>query len=261
MKDIFQIFFANDSKMSKIKATIDEVAKTDITVLIKGESGTGKELLAQAIHSDSHRKDRPFIKVNCATIPKGLLESELFGFEKGAFTGAHLEKPGKFELANNGTILLNDIGEIDISIQAKLLQVLQDGVFSRLGGNGDVTVDTRVIATTKDHLERTMMEGHFREDLFFRVLRRVALGRRPTVSGSHRCQPHGVIFLPMKRRSWPRSWPTTSANASIANVRLRQSSIRCSWRMASIAGVAWTLAGQAGYLRSSLFGEMAASPT
>jgi transcriptional regulator with PAS, ATPase and Fis domain len=169
MKDIFQIFFANNSKMNKIKATIDKVAKTDITVLIKGESGTGKELLAQAIHLNSHRKDRPFIKVNCATIPKGLLESELFGFEKGAFTGAHLEKPGKFELANGGTILLNDIGEIDISIQAKLLQVLQDGMFSRLGGNGDVMVNTRVIATTKDHLEETVMEGRFREDLFFRV--------------------------------------------------------------------------------------------
>ena len=133
MKDIFQIFFAHNSKMNKIKATIDKVAKTDITVLIKGESGTGKELLAQAIHLNSHRKDKPFIKVNCATIPKGLLESELFGFEKGAFTGAHLEKPGKFELANGGTILLNDIGEIDISIQAKLLQVLQDGMFSRFG--------------------------------------------------------------------------------------------------------------------------------
>jgi transcriptional regulator with PAS, ATPase and Fis domain len=138
-------------------------------VLIKGESGTGKELLAQAIHLNSHRKEKPFIKVNCATIPKGLLESELFGFEKGAFTGAHLEKPGKFELANDGTILLNDIGEIDISIQAKLLQVLQDGMFSRLGGNGDVMVNTRVIATTKDHLEETVMEGRFREDLFFRV--------------------------------------------------------------------------------------------
>ena len=169
MRNLFEIFFATNPKMNKIKATIDEVAKTDITVLIKGESGTGKELLAQTIHLDSHRKEKPFIKVNCATIPKGLLESELFGFEKGAFTGAHLEKPGKFGLANHGTILLNDIGEIDISIQAKLLQVLQDGMFSRLGGNGDVMVDTRVIATTKDHLEKTMMEGRFREDLFFRV--------------------------------------------------------------------------------------------
>ena len=169
MKDIYQIIFSNSSKMNKIKSIIDEIAKTDITVLIKGESGTGKELLAQAIHANSPRKEKPFVKVNCAAIPKGLLESELFGFEKGAFTGAHLEKPGKFELANDGTILLNDIGEIDISIQAKLLQVLQDGMFSRLGGDGDIRVNTRVIATTKDHLEKTIMEGHFREDLFYRI--------------------------------------------------------------------------------------------
>jgi transcriptional regulator with PAS, ATPase and Fis domain len=169
MKDIFQIIFANSSKMNKIKSIIDEIVKTDITVLIKGESGTGKGLLAQAIHLNSQRRDKPFVKVNCATIHKGLLESELFGFEKGAFTGADIKKPGKFELANGGTILLNDIDEMDISIQAKLLQVLQDGMFSRLGGEGDVTVDTRVIATTKDHLEKTMMEGHFREDLFFRI--------------------------------------------------------------------------------------------
>ena len=101
MKDIFtKSFFSNSSKMNKIKTIIDEIAKTDITVLIKGESGTGKELLAQAIHLNSHRKDKPFVKVNCAAIPKGLLESELFGFEKGAFTGAHFKKPGKFELAN-----------------------------------------------------------------------------------------------------------------------------------------------------------------
>ena len=161
--------FSNSSKMDKIKAIIDEIAKTDITVLIKGESGTGKELLAQTIHSNSHRKDKPFVKVNCAAIPKGLLESEMFGFERGAFTGAHIRKPGKFELANDGTILLNDIGEMDVSIQAKLLQVLQDGMFSRLGGDGDVLVNTRVIATTKDHLEESMMEGHFRQDLFFRI--------------------------------------------------------------------------------------------
>ena len=169
MKGLFQIFFANNPKMNKIKAIVDEVARTDIPVLIKGESGTGKELLAQSIHLNSHRKDERLVKVNCATIPQGLLESELFGFEKGAFTGAHSKKPGKFELANNGTILLSDIGEIDISIQAKLLQVLQDGTFSRLGGSEDVTVNTRVVATTKDHLERTIMEGNFREDLFFRV--------------------------------------------------------------------------------------------
>jgi len=169
MNNIHQIIFSNSPNMGKIKTIIDEIAKTDITVLIKGETGTGKGLLAQAIHLNSNRKDKPFVKVNCAAIPRGLLESELFGFEKGAFTGAHIQKPGKFELANDGTILLSDIGEMDISIQAKLLQVLQDGMFSRLGGDGDVTVNTRVIATTKDHLEKTMMEGRFREDLFFRI--------------------------------------------------------------------------------------------
>jgi len=155
--------------MAKIKAVIDEVAKTDIAILIKGETGTGKELIAEAVHLRSQRREKPFIKVNCSAIPKGLLESELFGFEKGAFTGAHLKKPGKFELANEGTILLSEIGEIDISLQAKLLQVLQDGTFSRLGGEGDVGVDARVITTTRDHLERSVMKGSFREDLFFRI--------------------------------------------------------------------------------------------
>jgi len=169
MKNFYQVFFSQSSKMEKIKAVMDEIAKTDITVLIKGESGTGKELVAQAIHQNSQRSGKPFIKVNCAAIPGGLLESELFGFEKGAFTGAHMKKPGKFELANGGTILLNEIGEINISIQAKLLQVLQNGEFSRLGGNGDILVDTRLITTTKDHLEKSMMEGRFRKDLFFRI--------------------------------------------------------------------------------------------
>jgi two-component system response regulator AtoC len=169
MQDFSHILFSSSSKMSKLKTIIDEIAKTDITVLIKGESGTGKELVAQNIHHKSNRGEKPFIKVNCAAIPRGLLESELFGFEKGAFTGAHLRKPGKFELASGGTILLNEIGEIDISLQAKLLQVLQDGAFSRLGGEGDVLVDTRVITTTKDHLEKSMLEGRFREDLFFRI--------------------------------------------------------------------------------------------
>jgi len=169
VSDIHHVFFSNSPKMEKIKSVINEIAKTDIPVLIQGESGTGKELVAQAIHYDSHRFEKPFIKVNCPAIPEELLESELFGYERGAFTGAHLEKPGKFELANGGTILLNEIGEIHVSIQAKLLQVLQDGGFSRLGGDGDITVDTRVITTTKDHLGKSMMEGRFREDLFFRI--------------------------------------------------------------------------------------------
>ncbi|HMK51261.1 MAG TPA: sigma 54-interacting transcriptional regulator [Thermodesulfobacteriota bacterium] len=169
MNGIYQIIFSHSSKMGEVKTIVEEIAKTDITVLIKGESGTGKELLAQTIHLNSHRKENPFVRVNCAAIPNGLLESELFGFEKGAFTGAYFKKPGKFELANGGTILLNEIGEMDISVQAKLLQVLQDGMFSRLGGDGDVLVNTRVIATTQEHLEKSILEGHFREDLFFRI--------------------------------------------------------------------------------------------
>ncbi len=169
MKEITEIIFSNCNKMATIKSIIDEVAKTDITVLIKGESGCGKELVARTIHNSSHRRTKPFVKVNCAAIPPNLLESELFGFEKGAFTGAHLKKPGKFEMANGGTILLNDIEEMDLSLQAKLLQVLQDGAFSRLGGNGELVIDTRVIVTTKNNIERSLAEGRFREDLFFRI--------------------------------------------------------------------------------------------
>jgi len=169
VKNIYQILFSHNSRLSKIKTIIDDVARTDVSVLIKGESGTGKELVAKAIHLNSHRREKPFIKVNCAAIPEGLLESELFGFERGAFTGAHLRKPGKFEMANEGTILLNDIGEMAVSVQAKLLQILQDGEFSRLGGSDTLTVDTRVISTTKDHLEGSMLDGLFRKDVFYRI--------------------------------------------------------------------------------------------
>lgn len=168
-EDFSQIIFSNSPKMKKVKTIIDQVARTDITVLIKGESGTGKEMVARAIHHLSHRGGKPFVKLNCEAIPRALLESELFGFEKGAFTGAHMKKPGRFDLANGGTILFNEIGEMDLSAQGKLLQVLQEGRFSRLGGNGEVLVDTRVIAATKNHLEKAMTEGRFREDLFYRI--------------------------------------------------------------------------------------------
>ena len=166
---IDQVFFSSCSKMEKMGKIVREIANLDVPVLIKGESGTGKEIVAQALHDQSDRHGKPLIKINCAAIPKTLLESEFFGFDKGAFTGAHMKKPGKFELANGGTIVLNDIGEIDISIQAKLLQVLQDGEFSRLGGEGDIQVNTRIITTTKDDLERSISQARFREDLFFRI--------------------------------------------------------------------------------------------
>jgi len=169
MEEFPQIFFNYSPKMSKLKTVIQEVAKTDMTVLIKGESGTGKEFIAKTVHLDSPRREKPFIKVNCAALPKTLLESELFGFERGAFTGAQSQKPGKFELANEGTILLNDINEMDFSVQAKLLQVLQNGEFYRLGGGQTISVDARVVTTTKDHLEQSTMRGQFRPDLFYRI--------------------------------------------------------------------------------------------
>jgi two-component system response regulator AtoC len=156
-------------KMKEIMVIINQVAPTNIKVLIRGESGTGKELVARTLYARSLRKDKPFIKVLCAALPEGLLESELFGYEKGAFTGALRRKPGKFEFANHGTIFLDEIGEISPGLQAKLLQVLQDGEFSRVGGETDVKVDTRVLAATNKNLEKAVADGTFREDLFYRI--------------------------------------------------------------------------------------------
>ncbi|MDE0885887.1 MAG: sigma-54 dependent transcriptional regulator [Myxococcota bacterium] len=156
-------------KMKEVRETIEQVADTDITVLIRGESGTGKELVARALYQLSGRRERPFVKVNCAALPSELLESELFGFEKGAFTGAQKRKLGKFEYANRGTIFLDEISEMAPGLQAKLLQVLQDGEFSRLGGESDVKVDTRIIAATNRNLEEAVGSGEFREDLYYRL--------------------------------------------------------------------------------------------
>ena len=163
-----ELLLGNSRRITDIKNIIRRVSQPDITVLLRGESGTGKELAAQAIYRHSHRKNKPFVKVLCAAIPEGLLESELFGHEKGAFTGAHRMKPGKFEFANKGTIFLDEIGDIPQSLQAKLLQVLQDGEFSRIGGR-EVDVDVRVIAATNKNLERAVVSGTFREDLFYRL--------------------------------------------------------------------------------------------
>ncbi|CAG0959828.1 Regulatory protein AtoC [Myxococcaceae bacterium] len=159
----------DNRKMIAVREIIEQVADTDITVLIRGESGTGKEVVARTVFQLSNRRDRPFVKVNCAALPSELLESELFGFEKGAFTGAQKRKLGKFEFANHGTIFLDEISEMHPSLQAKLLQVLQDGEFSRLGGESDVRVDTRIIAATNRNLEQAVQEGTFREDLFYRL--------------------------------------------------------------------------------------------
>ncbi len=158
-----------DDKMREVRDVIEQVADTDITVLIRGESGTGKELVARTLHEQSDRRDRPFVKVNCAALPSELLESELFGFEKGAFTGAQKRKLGMFEFANRGTIFLDEIGEMSPALQAKLLQVLQDGEFSRLGGESDVQVDTRILAATNRNLEEAVQTQEFREDLYYRL--------------------------------------------------------------------------------------------
>jgi two-component system response regulator AtoC len=161
--------FNGHPRMREIRSIIDSIADTDTTILIRGESGVGKDLIARAIHAESTRHEEPFVKVNCAAIPQGLLESELFGHEKGAFTGAYRRKPGQFEYANKGTIYLDEIGELSLTLQAKLLHVLQDFRFSRIGGHGIVAVDARVIAATNRDLEDAMKRGEFREDLYYRL--------------------------------------------------------------------------------------------
>ncbi len=155
--------------MQDVREKIKLIAPTRATVLITGESGTGKEVIAREIHKLSERRDKPFIKINCASIPETLLESELFGHEKGAFTGALRTVPGKFELANTGTILLDEIGEMSGTIQAKLLRVLQEGEFDRVGGTKPIKVDVRIIATTNRNLRKEIAKGNFRDDLFYRL--------------------------------------------------------------------------------------------
>jgi two-component system NtrC family response regulator len=156
-------------EMLKVFETIQKVASTDATILITGESGTGKELVAQAIHEKSIRNKGPFIPINCGAIPETLLESELFGYEKGAFTNAYAQQNGKFEYADKGTLFLDEIGEMSPKLQAKLLRFLQEKKIQRVGGRKDIEIDTRVIAATNIDLNTAMQEGKFREDLFFRI--------------------------------------------------------------------------------------------
>ncbi|HYG69285.1 MAG TPA: sigma-54 dependent transcriptional regulator [Anaeromyxobacteraceae bacterium] len=157
------------SAMERVWALVERIADTDVPVLLIGESGVGKDVVARRIHATSHRATRAFVKINCAALPGELLESELFGHEKGAFTGAHAEKPGKFELAHQGTIFLDEIGEMDPRLQAKLLQILQDEEFYRVGGKRPVKVDARVVVATNRNLEAAIRAGGFREDLFYRL--------------------------------------------------------------------------------------------
>src|SRR5882672_9554743 len=156
-------------KMQPIRDLVSKVAATNTTVLLRGESGVGKEVVARALHKASPRARQQFLKVNCAALPGELLESELFGHERGAFTGAYRDKPGKFEQAQKGTILLDEIGEVPLRLQAKLLHVLQDGEFARVGGERVLHTDVRVLAATNRDLEADIQAGRFREDLYYRL--------------------------------------------------------------------------------------------
>jgi two-component system response regulator AtoC len=162
-------FLAASPAMKQLRAQTSVIAKVDVPILLLGESGVGKEILARLIHKLSARSHKPFLKVNCAALPADLLESELFGYEAGAFTGAMRSKPGKFELANHGTILLDELGEMNPVLQAKLLHVLQDGEFCRLGGRTNVTADVRVLAATNINIEKAISHKTFREDLYYRL--------------------------------------------------------------------------------------------
>ena len=155
--------------MQRMFSTLTMVAPTDATVLITGESGTGKELIANALHQHSQRRDRPFVKLNCAALHENLLESELFGHEAGAFTGASGRRKGRFELANKGTLFLDEIGDMSLQTQAKILRVIQEGEFERLGGSETIKVDVRLLAATHKNLEEMIAEGTFRQDLYFRL--------------------------------------------------------------------------------------------
>jgi transcriptional regulator with PAS, ATPase and Fis domain len=168
-RHFFPEIIGESTAMRGLLSLIMKVAPTDSTVLIMGESGTGKELVATSIFEHSQRKERPFVKLNCAAIPEELLESELFGHEKGAFTGATAFKPGKFDMANGGTIFLDEIGDMPLNLQAKILRVLQEKEFYRVGGSQTIKVDVRFLASTNKNLEKMVQEGGFREDLYYRL--------------------------------------------------------------------------------------------
>src|SRR5262245_4181906 len=162
-------FLGNSPAMRRVDELIDRIADADVPVLITGESGVGKDVVAREIHARSARAAKVFVKINCAALPGELLESELFGHERGSFTGAQRTKPGQFELADGGTLFLDEIGEMPVTMQAKLLQALQDGEFYRVGGQRRIRVDSRVICATNRNLARAIVEGSFREDLYYRL--------------------------------------------------------------------------------------------
>ena len=165
----FRNIVARSARMQEVLATVERVASTNSTVLLGGETGVGKDLVARAIHSHSRRASGPFVKINCTAVPENLLESELFGYEKGAFTGATQSKPGRFEIADKGTVFLDEVGDVPPAVQAKLLGVLQERQFERLGGTKKITVDVRLVAATNRDLRAALEQGTFREDLYYRL--------------------------------------------------------------------------------------------
>jgi transcriptional regulator with GAF, ATPase, and Fis domain len=166
---IFKDIIGRGSAMQKIFRIVEKVANSDTTIMLNGETGTGKGLIARAIHKASGRKDQPFIQINCGATPEGLLESEFFGYRRGAFTGATADKAGKFEIAQGGTIFLDEIGDMSADLQVKVLRVLEEGEFERIGGNETIKTDARIIAATHRDLEEEVQKGNFREDLFYRL--------------------------------------------------------------------------------------------
>ncbi len=165
----FDLLVGNSPRMKHIYAIIEQVAPTQTSVMITGESGTGKELIAKAIHNQSDRHDKPFIVINCGSIPETLMESEFFGYKKGAFTGANQDKKGLFEAADNGTVFMDEVGELSAQMQVRLLRVVQERSFKPVGGNDDISVDIRIIAATNKQLEDEVIAGRFREDLYYRL--------------------------------------------------------------------------------------------
>ena len=211
-RSAFDQIIGRSEKLTKVLDLIRKVADTSSNVLIFGESGTGKELVARAIHYNSRRRDRPFVTVNCSALPEPLLESELFGHVKGAFTGAVCNKEGLFEIANEGTILLDEIGETPLGIQVKLLRVLQEKEFRRVGGTRDTKIDVRIVAATNQDLEKAIAEGRFREDLYYRLdvipIRLPPLRERP-----EDIPLLGEVFLAKFNREMGKSIPRVSPSA------------------------------------------------
>ena len=213
-------------------------------MFICGESGVGKEVVARMIHMRSTRRNQPFVKVNCAALPGELLESELFGYEQGAFTGAVRSKPGKFELANKGTIFLDEIAEMSPHLQAKLLHVLQDHQYSRLGGRHMVDVDVRVLAATNVEVQEAMKSGRLREDLYYRLER--AFHQRAAAAGADHGNPAAVPAFPNKySEKFQKEAPVPSEHLMEAAMRYRGRAICASWRISSSATSFWKMTKEA----------------